>query len=169
LRNSTAGRPDRTRVTGTFLAAGVVALWLAPALFAADLEQEARAIDELLVAPCCFSQQVSIHRSAAADEVKRDVRSRLAAGETRRQILDAYVSQYGKRILAEPPAVGFDLMLYVTPFLMLVASSWAVTIAVRRFSHSRLAASGGSLDDAASAMANPELEARLDDELRDLD
>jgi len=63
----------------------------------------------LSVAPCCFSQQVSVHPSAAAQEVKRDVRRPLAAGETQQQILDAYVAQYGKHILAEPRAEGFDL------------------------------------------------------------
>src|SRR5450759_2307478 len=78
----------------------------------AALEREAREIDAMLVAPCCFSQQVSVHQSAAAQDVKDDVRRRLAAGETRQQILDAYVTEYGKHILAEPPAEGFDLMLY---------------------------------------------------------
>lgn len=32
------------------------------------------------------------------------------------------MSRYGKRILAEPPAAGFDRMLYITPFVMMIAS-----------------------------------------------
>jgi cytochrome c-type biogenesis protein CcmH len=162
-------RPDSTRLVLTLLATVVVTLSLAPALFAVDLDQEARAIDAMLIAPCCFSQQVSVHQSAAADEVKRDVRSRLAAGETRQQILDAYVSRYGKRILADPPAVGFDLMLYVTPLIMLVASIWLVTAAVRRVTRQQPAALNGVQDHAAAEAASPDVEARLDDELRDLD
>ncbi len=133
----------------------------------ADLEREARAIDAMLIAPCCFTQQVSVHRSAAADEVRRDVRARLAAGETREQILNAYVATYGKHILAEPPAVGFDLTLYVMPFVMLFASAGLVAVVLRRFT--RPASSGApAIGDGTLAPADP-IEARLDDELRDLD
>ncbi|HUL74628.1 MAG TPA: cytochrome c-type biogenesis protein CcmH, partial [Vicinamibacterales bacterium] len=84
---------------------------------AAALEREAHAIDDALVAPCCFTQQVSVHHSQAAEDVREDVRVRLASGQTREQILDAYVGIYGKRILAEPPPAGFDLTLYVAPAL----------------------------------------------------
>ena len=70
---------------------GALSLAVAGAGVAADVEREAREIEAMLIAPCCFSQQVSVHQSPAADEVRADVRARLAAGETRQQILDAYV------------------------------------------------------------------------------
>jgi len=142
----------------------IVALGLGPALTGADLEREARALEAMLIAPCCYSQQVSVHQSGAADDVRKDVRLRLAAGETRQQILDAYVAQYGKRILAEPPAEGFDLALYVLPPLLLIGSAALVIALVRRFSH-RPAIQAA----AAQPLASPTYDARLDDELRDLD
>jgi cytochrome c-type biogenesis protein CcmH len=128
----------------------------------ADLERDARAIDEMLVAPCCFSQQVSVHQSAAAQEVKEDVRRRLAGGETRQQILDAYVAQYGKHILAEPPATGFDLTLYVVPPIALVASLGLIALLIRRLSRPQAIA-------APDAPVSDDDDARLDEELRDLD
>ncbi len=142
----------------------IVALGLGPALTGADLEREARVLEAMLIAPCCYSQQVSVHQSAAADDVRKDVRLRLAAGETRQQILDAYVAEYGKRILAEPPAQGFDLALYVLPPLLLIASAALVIALVRRFSSKPAVATA-----AAPPMASPGYDARLDDELRDLD
>jgi cytochrome c-type biogenesis protein CcmH len=145
----------------------VMALSIAPGLGASDLEREARAIEGMLIAPCCFSQPVADHRSAAADEVRRDIRARLAAGETREQILASYVAQYGVRILAEPPMAGFDLTLYVVPVLLLVASAGLVVAVIRRF------ASGHPVDATAAAgrarLVDQQLESRLDDELRDLD
>jgi cytochrome c-type biogenesis protein CcmH/NrfF len=93
----------------------MVAVTVVPQAAPAEIEREARAIEAMLVAPCCYSQQVSIHESAAADEVRRDVRARLTAGQSRQRILDDYVANYGKRILAVPPARGFDLTLFVTP------------------------------------------------------
>jgi len=140
------------------------------ALAQSDQEREARAIEAMLIAPCCFSQQVSVHQSPAADEVRRDVRARLAAGETRQQILDAYVAQHGLRILAEPPPTGINLALYVTPVVVLLLSVALVVFAVRRFSGYGAATpaltQGGTLP---MPTASPSDEARLDDELRDLD
>jgi cytochrome c-type biogenesis protein CcmH len=151
------------------LLAVVLALSLGQSPPAADLEREARAIDATLVAPCCFRQEASVHQSAAADDVRRDIRARLAAGHTREQILDAYVSRYGKHILAEPPAVGFDLMLYVTPFVMLIASLGLVSAVLRRFTRSSFPTVPASTTDGLAVRAEPSLEGRLDDELRDLD
>jgi cytochrome c-type biogenesis protein CcmH len=146
------------------LVAVVFALGLASAVPGADMEREARAIEHMLIAPCCFTQVVAIHQSAAAAEVRRDVRVRLAAGETRQQILDAYVAQYGNRVLAEPPATGFNVTLYVLPVLMLLASAVLVAAVVRRFTY-RPAFVAEYSPETASVTD----QARLDDELRDLD
>jgi cytochrome c-type biogenesis protein CcmH len=143
-------------------------MWTVVVLAGADQEREARAIETMLVAPCCFSQQVSEHQSEAADEVRRDVRARLAAAQTRQEILDAYVAQYGKRILAEPPARGFDAVLYVLPAVTLVLSAGLLAVVVRRFARAR-AAPATTGPDGGAAPPDPDDEARLDDELRDLD
>ena len=133
----------------------------------ADLEPDAREIEELLIAPCCFTQQVSEHQSPAASEAKRDIRARLAAGETRQQILDAYVAEYGTRVLATPPAEGLNLLLFVTPVVVLVGSIALVAFVVRRLTGRAEPA------DAEPPLPSPErsgeVAARLDDELLDLD
>ena len=136
----------------------------------ADVEREARAIEDLLVAPCCFRQQVSQHQSEAADQVKRDIRVRLAAGQTRGEIIDAYVHEYGPRILAEPPAAGTGRFVYVLPPAVLLLSAGLLIAALRR--STRRAAAGaapgvpnGVLDPPDSTDATR----RLDDALRDMD
>lgn len=130
----------------------------------AELERQAREIDGMLVAPCCFRQEVSVHQSAAAQEVKQDVRRRLAAGETQQQILDAYMARYGKHILAEPRAEGFDVLLYVLPVVTFFASIALLTVVIRRVTRRRPVAAS------AAGMDAPEgFDERLDDELRDLD
>jgi cytochrome c-type biogenesis protein CcmH len=153
----------------TVLLSMVLALSLMPAQPASDLEIEARAIDAMLIAPCCFRQQVSVHQSAAADDVRLDVRARLAAGETRQQILDAYVARYGKHILVEPPAVGFALSLYVMPFVALLLSAGLVAAILRRFTTHQPSPASGIEASAPPAPSGPDDELRLDDELRDLD
>ncbi len=137
-----------------------------PSRAPADLEREARALETELIAPCCFTQQVSVHQSDAATAVRRDIRVRLAAGETRQQILDAYTRQYGKRILAQPPAEGFDRALYVVPAIILPVSIVLVVLMLGRFSRT----SRHPAPDAVPATAaRREDEARLDTALRELD
>lgn len=150
----------------SLLAAGLLMLAIGQGRSAADVEHEARALDEALIAPCCFTQQVSVHSSAAAEEVRQDVRSRLRAGQSRQQILDAYVAQYGKRILAEPPASGFDLTLHVAPVLMFLGSAFLVAAAVRRLTLHRAPLPA---EPPAPRVDNAEEDARLDDELAALD
>lgn len=134
----------------------------------AELERQAREIDAMLVAPCCFRQEVSVHQSAAAQEVKQDVRRRLAAGETQQQILDAYVAQYGKHILAEPRAEGFDVLLYIMPIVMFIGSIALITVIIRRVTRHALVEAPAGAGAPASAM-RAEDAAQLDEELRDLD
>jgi cytochrome c-type biogenesis protein CcmH/NrfF len=137
----------------------------------ADREREARELETMLIAPCCFSQQVSVHHSDAADEVRRDIRQRLAAGETRDVILKVYVQQYGKRILAVPPSEGFDSLLHFLPPFGLIFSAGLTMALVRRFARR---GSFGSVPTAADAPplvdeAEREYGESLDDQLRDLD
>jgi cytochrome c-type biogenesis protein CcmH len=130
-----------------------------------ELERQARELEAMFVAPCCWSQQVSVHQSPAADEVRQDIRRRLARGETREQIINDYVVQFGERILVVPPARGYKLALYLLPPFLLVTSGAGIVVLVRRMTARR----------AATAQATPEpvaaggYDARLDDELRDLD
>jgi cytochrome c-type biogenesis protein CcmH len=150
------------------LVLALVALTLVPPQGAdsAALEREARQIETMLIAPCCWLQQVSQHQSQASDEVKQEIRVLLASGKTRQEVLDMFVAQYGPRILAEPPAKGFGRLLYVALPLAFVLSAAAVVVFVRR------ANAGRSLSAAASEDIPTEDDryaARLDDELRDMD
>jgi len=144
-----------------------VGLWLAVA--AADpqtIEREAKLLETKLMAPCCWAQQVSLHQSPAADEIKQHIRRLLAEGKTGQQILDGYVAQYGDRILAEPPARGFSAALYVAPWIFLAGSVGLVVVVVRRM---RTSGPGLAKAEAAGAPPDEAESERIDEELRNLD
>jgi small redox-active disulfide protein 2 len=162
------GVPSRQKVEGWFTAVMLVLMVLfgggvAAAQAGGDLERQALQLETKLMATCCFAQQVSVHPSAAAQDAKLDIRRRLTAGESERQILAAYVAQYGKQVLAEPPAEGFDISLYVMPFVLLVGGFGVVVLLAKRFTNRAPLAMAG--DPGLSAGVAQ----RLDDELRDLD
>jgi cytochrome c-type biogenesis protein CcmH len=129
------------------------------------LEREARQIETMLVAPCCWMQQVSEHQSEAADEVRRQIRVLLAAGQTRQQVLDAFVAQYGTRILVEPPDQGFGRLLHVGLPAVLVLGGAALLMLIRRMGRRPLDREPA----APQAAADATYAERLDEELRKLD
>lgn len=131
----------------------------------AAVEREAKQIERMLIAPCCWTQPVSDHYSAEADQIRSGIRTMLVSGKTRQQILDAYVAQYGERILAEPPAHGFKASLYVLPWIFLVLGGAVVFVAIRRLQSAAPAEAPGE----TPVTLNDPYEERLDEELRDLD
>lgn len=157
------------RILVAAFAAVLLSAQAAPAQPAANpaLEREAKQIEAMVIAPCCWSQQVSVHQSPAADEMRQDIRKQLAGGKTRQQILDAYIAQYGEQILAEPPARGFSRTLYVLPVLLLVVSGVVLSMVVKRMAR-QPALAGGPAEPPAAA-ARDAYGDRLNDELRDLD
>jgi cytochrome c-type biogenesis protein CcmH len=112
----------------------LLALLLASGTTPATYEAEARRLEAALIAPCCWRQQVSVHSSPAADQIRTEIRTRLAAGEAPALILASYEERYGTAILAEPPARGSTWILYLLPPIVLVASGGLLVFVVRRFS-----------------------------------
>ena len=159
--------------------AGVVGLLDSEAAVAADTttttltsSQEALAqrVEGELIAPCCWVQPVAVHDSQAARDIKREVRELAAQGKTEQQILDTFVARYGEKILAAPPARGFNLLAYLVPFVVAVVAGVAIAMLVLRW---RRPDGTASLADAEPAVvptaASKELRDRVDRELSDFD
>ena len=83
------------------------------------------------------------------------IRARIAAGDSKQEIKDALVAQFGQTVLAEPPKRGFDLLAWVLPLAGLLSAAAIVGYATWRWS--RRPAEDEPLD--------PEDERRLDDAL----
>ena len=119
---------------------------------ASDLEAE-------LVCPVC---ETTLDQSTApiAEEMKRYIRQRIAAGDSEREIKDALVAEFGPGVLARPPEGGFGLLAWLLPLAGLAAGAVGVAVLVRGWSRRR---------PPAEAVAEPpldqELERRVDDEL----
>jgi cytochrome c-type biogenesis protein CcmH len=61
------------------------------------------------------------------------VLARLDAGMTEAQVLAAFQAQYGDMIFMEPPKHGFNLLVYVVPFVGLAVGIGVVTGILRRW------------------------------------
>ena len=97
--------------------------------------------------------------SPAAQQIKRVIARRIAAGDTKSEIKARLVTNYGDAILAAPPHHGFGLLAWWLPIAGIVAAAALVGFGAWRWSRARAPAP-------AAAPLDPALERRLDDELR---
>ena len=85
-------------------------------------------------------------------------------GKTEDQIIGFYLAKYGSsEVLAEPPNRGFDRLSWLFPYAVGLGGLVTIFFVTRRWTHPSTAATG------PDAPIDPELDARLDDELRNLD
>jgi cytochrome c-type biogenesis protein CcmH/NrfF len=100
--------------------------------------------------------------SPAAQQIKRVIASRIAAGDTKSQIKNQLVAEYGDAILAAPQHKGFGLLAWWLPIAGIIAAAVIVGAGAWRWSRRREPLLAGPPLD-------PALEARLNDELRRFD
>lgn len=141
----------------------VLFLLMAPAALGAG--EDSRLLADLkdeIMCPVCPGETLEQSSSPAARQVERFIAARIAAGDSKAEIKDRLVEEYGRRILAAPPKEGFDLLAWVLPLAGVLVAALLVGAAAWRWSRSREPGEPPSPPD-------PELERRLDRELARLD
>jgi cytochrome c-type biogenesis protein CcmH/NrfF len=100
--------------------------------------------------------------------MKAYIRTRIAEGATRSQIVDELVAQLGKSVKGVPDKHGFDLLAWVLPFAGIALGALGLGLAAWYWSRSR-APDGTPALATAGPPLDPELERRVDEELARFD
>lgn len=74
-----------------------------------------------------------------ADQMRQVIAARLSQGETKPQILNFFVGQYGEKVQAAPKKEGFNLTAWVLPFVAIAAGGGLIYIVLMRWVHWRAA------------------------------
>jgi cytochrome c-type biogenesis protein CcmH len=118
-----------------------------PGPVAADeLDDQVRAIAKELRCPVCQGETVADSNAQISVQMRGIIREKLAAGESRDQIIQYFVDRYGEGILASPPRRGFTLGVWLAPLVALLAGLVIVGVVLRgwyRGTSGRLAQEGG--------------------------
>lgn len=154
---------------------GLMAILVILVLPAAALAQGPRVtandvnrVAKQLYCPVCPNTPLDVCETQACEDWRELIRQKLEAGETDEQIIAYFVAQYGQRVLATPPARGFNLLGYVVPPLLLLAGAGFLAFLLRRWAH-RPAPAVVARDQEAPPLADlpAEYVERLERELRD--
>ena len=70
--------------------------------------------------------------SPQADRERALIRKLIAQGESKDQIKDALVAEYGPRVLATPSGHGFDLLAWIVPGLGILFATVALAVGALR-------------------------------------
>jgi cytochrome c-type biogenesis protein CcmH len=115
---------------------GVVMVCFAPLALgatASDLEAQVREIAWQLRCPVCQGLSVGDSPSELANEMRTLIREQLQQGKTSAEVLDYFAQRYGEWILLAPPKHGFNLVIWVLPFVLLPIGAAAVYVGARRW------------------------------------
>ena len=98
----------------TLTLAGVVAAHEAGSTRAdaQDIEAQALQVERQLLCPQCTNVRLDHCELAICEDMRVEIRERLAAGQTPDDILLFFSSRFGERVLADLPRSGFNLVLF---------------------------------------------------------
>jgi cytochrome c-type biogenesis protein CcmH len=127
-------------------------------------------LEDQVMCPVCEGETLAQSDSPAADQVRRVIRARIAAGDTRSEIKRKLVAEYGPQILAAPPRHGFGLLAWALPLAGILAAAGAMAVLARRWSRRVEEPPAATAPPSLNGRPlDPDLERRLDEELARFD
>ncbi len=152
-------------VMGGFVGLGVLALvWAQPARAQAPTpsDDQVNVIARQLYCPVCENVPLDVCPTQACAQWRETIREKLAQGWTEAQIKQYFVDQYGARVLATPPASGFNWLVYLLPPIAFLGGAFILFRAVRSWRHAPTSAG----TRVPSAPGTDPYIARVEEELR---
>jgi cytochrome c-type biogenesis protein CcmH len=139
-------------------------------------DDDVNAIAKELFCPICENTPLDVCETQACADWRQVIRDKLSTGQSDEQIKDYFAEQYGVRALAEPPAEGVTLLVWVIPIIAIPAAIILFGLYLRNIRSSTAQSSGQ-----AAVVARPETiepvepgpdqdsyTARIERELRDM-
>ena len=83
-------------------------------LFSNNQQELIMDLEKSLMAVCCWSGTVYDHGNS---DMESKIAIMVQSGNTKTEIMDHFVNQYGERVLAVPVMAGFNMFAWITPIL----------------------------------------------------
>jgi cytochrome c-type biogenesis protein CcmH len=141
-------RVAATIAAGCLLASGV----LAPAIAAAASRPTLTQMQSYFMCVVC-KEPLAVAQSPEAARERALITTLISQGQSKQQIINAMEAQYGTAVLAQPPAHGFNLTIYILPPAVLVLGVALLVFTIPRWKRAQQARAA-----AADARPKPQIE-----------
>ena len=96
------------------------------------LEKRVKRLSEELRCLVCQNQSLADSNADLAVDLRNQVRKMMQAGQSDEEIREFMVARYGDFVLYNPPVKSATLVLWLGPFVLLVAAGIALILYLRR-------------------------------------
>jgi len=135
-------RQPSALLTASLATAALVCTLAAPVHLRAEARPEVsfQEIEESLTCQCGCG--LTVHscnhlQCPSALPLRAEIREQMALGKNKQEILAYFGAKYGEKILSAPTAEGFNVLAWVTPFILVGLGGVFVVITVRRWTRQR--------------------------------
>lgn len=126
-------------------------------------DDQVNAIAKQLYCPVCENVPLDVCGTQACAQWRELIREKLAMGWSEAEIKQYFVTQYGDRVLASPPARGLNWLVYIIPPLAIIAG---IYILYRAFQSWRRPEPQATPGDEPEVPSSDEYVIRLEEELK---
>jgi len=95
-------------------------------------DDQVNAVAKKLNCPVCENVPLDVCETQACAQWRDLIRQKLATGEKPEQVIAYFRDTYGDRVLQEPPLSGFTALIWILPFVGLVAGVAILVVVLRR-------------------------------------
>jgi cytochrome c-type biogenesis protein CcmH len=127
-------------------------------------DDEVNKVASQLYCPVCESTPLDVCPTEACRQWRDLIRQQLADGMTTNQIKQYFVDNYGGRVLAEPPKVGFNWIVYILPPIIILAGAIMLFRSFRVWTKPQTASAES--DEAQSEPSKDDYMARFEEEVK---
>lgn len=96
------------------------------------LEARVYAVAAELRCLVCQNETIAASQADLAVDLRKQIRQKIAAGQSEREIIDFMTARYGDFVLYRPPLKGTTLLLWVGPFVLLGVGAGVLAHHIRR-------------------------------------
>lgn len=149
----------------------VFALAFASAAAAGEQRPTLADLEDEIVCPVCTPETLQQSNSPVAERIRAFIRERIAAGDSKSEIKEKLVAEFGEGVLAAPPRSGFNWLAWLLPLAGLAGAAVTVALLARRWRLDRADAESEAPGRSSNGRGplDPELERRVDEELARFD
>lgn len=115
--------------------------------------ERANGLARTIRCPQCQGETVAESNVALAATIRADIRQRVDAGESDREIRQVYADLYGESVLLTPPSDGFGSALWIVPIVAFATAATVLWVAWRQRSRAVAADGAGGAVAAGGADA----------------